>query len=168
MQWTLRLLICLTLSAVGLLSTSARSSAAPPEPQAVDLECVTDMFVQPLGRTVPANAEGQALVLIRVIFEPGGSIGPHTHPGTLVLTVESGKFGFTLADDGEMTAMRSGEPGEPVVEEIMPPNQEVELVAGDWFVELGMAHSARAIGDEPAVVIFSGLIADGQPLTTCL
>jgi quercetin dioxygenase-like cupin family protein len=159
------------LVAAGMLAASSASLAAPPAPQPVTLPCATDMRIQMLGSAEPAAAEGQTLVLVRAIFGPGGGIGPHTHPGTLVISVESGEFGFTLADDqmdGEMLVMRAGEAGTPVAGEPMAPGEEVVLSPGDWVVESGMVHSARAVGEEPAIVVFSGLAETGQPLTTCV
>lgn len=114
------------------------------------------------------GVEGQSLVLVRVIFEPGGGIGPHTHPGTLAQTVESGRFGFTLIEEGEMQLMRSGEAGTPAVDETIPVGEEVELGPGDSFVETGMVHTGRAIGDEPVVLLYAGLFTAGEPLTTCV
>jgi quercetin dioxygenase-like cupin family protein len=157
--------------AAGVLTASLPSLAAPPAPQPVTLPCATEMSIQMLGTAEPAAAQGQSLVLVRAIFAPGGGIGPHTHPGTLVISVESGAFGFTLADDqmdGEMMVMRAGEAGTPVAAEPMSPGQEVVLSPGDWVVETGMVHSARAVGDEPAIVVFSGLAEAGQPLTACV
>ena len=58
--------------------------------------------------------------------------------------------------------------GTPAAEEPITTGEEVELTVGDRFVETGMVHSARAIGDEPAVVTISGLIEAGQPLTQCV
>jgi quercetin dioxygenase-like cupin family protein len=159
------------LAAAIALATSPAAQAAPPAPQPVTLPCATDISIQVLGNAQPAAAEGQTLVLVRAMWAPGGGIGPHTHPGTLVISVESGQFGFTLAEDqmaGEMTVMRSGEPGTPAVPEPMTPGQEVVLEPGDWVVETGMVHSARAVGDEPVSVVFSGLATTGQPLTTCV
>jgi hypothetical protein len=52
--------------------------------------------------------------------------------------------------------------------EPMAPGEEVVLSPGDWVVESGMVHSARAVGDEAAIVVFSGLAEAGQPLTTCV
>ena len=64
-----------------------------------------------LGTTQPASAEGQTLVLVRAVFGVGGGIGPHTHPGTLIVAVEAGQFGLTLADDStmDMVVMRAGD-----------------------------------------------------------
>ena len=157
------------ITVVGL-STAPSRAAAPPEPQPVTLPCATNMSVQMLGNAQPAAAEGQSLVLVRAIFAPGGGIGPHTHPGTLVISVESGAFGFTPVGEGamEMTVMRSGEAGTPPAAEPMVMGQETVLHPGDWVVETGMVHSARTVGDEPVEVVFSGLVEAGQRLTTCL
>ncbi len=163
-----RLFVSVSLVSAVASAMMSMATAAPTEPQPVPLPCATNVFVQPLGRGLPAAAEGLALVLVRITIEPGGGIGPHTHPGTLVNSIESGTFAFTLIDHGDMSVMRSGEAGTPVAAEEIVPGQEVVLHPGDWFVETGMVHSARAIGDEPAVLTLSGLIADGQPLTTCV
>jgi hypothetical protein len=72
-----------------------------PEPQPVTIPCATSVTAQVLGSTSPAEATGQTLVLARIIFGPGGSIGAHTHPGTLVVSVDAGSFGFTLLDHGD-------------------------------------------------------------------
>lgn len=145
-----------------------RAVAAQPEPQPVTIPCATNVSAQLLGSAQPAEAAGQTLVLARIIFGPGGSIGPHTHPGTLVVSVESGSFGFTLIEHGEMPVMRATEAGTPAVAEPMIRDQEVELAPGDWFVETGMIHSARNLSDEPTSVLLTGLIEAGQPLTQCV
>src|SRR5829696_7854275 len=163
-----RFMSVVAVAVAALLAVSSRGAAAPPEPQPVTLPCATNVSAQSFGNAQPATAAGQALVLVRITFGHGGGIGPHTHPGTLVASVESGTLGFTLLDAGEMPIMRSGDAGTPAVEEAATTGQEVELSAGDWFVETGMIHSARTIGDEPAVVTISGLITAGQPLTQCV
>ena len=43
-----------------------------------------------------------------MIFGEGGSIGLHAHPGTLVMTVETGSFGFTYMGDGDGDAEPGG------------------------------------------------------------
>lgn len=150
------------------LSGGASGSAAPPEPQAFTLACATNDSSQLLGNALPATVDRQALVLARIIFGPDGGIGAHTHPGALVVSIESGTLGFTLLEDGMMSIMRSSEAGTPAAETMITTNQEIELTAGDWLVETGMIHSAHTIGDEPAVVLLSGLIEAGQPLTRCV
>ena len=151
------------------ISPALPAGAQPAEPQPVELPCAENVSAQVLGKGAPSAADGQSLVLVRIIFGPGGSIGAHTHPGTLVATVESGTLGFTLLDDhGEMSVTRAGSDGTPAAEEPLTVDQEVELEAGDGFVETGMVHTARSIGDEPASVLISGLITAGEPLTKCV
>jgi quercetin dioxygenase-like cupin family protein len=164
------LIVTLVLIAVVGVSTAPNGAAAPPEPQPVTLPCATTMRVQLLGTAQPAAATNQTLVLVRALFGPGGGIGPHTHPGTLVISVESGAFGFTPVGEGAMamTVMRAGDPGTPAAAEPMVMGQETVLHPGDWVVETGMVHSARTVGDEPVAVVFSGLVDAGQPLTTCV
>lgn len=152
-----------------LALTPAQVSLAQenPPPQPIDLPCATNAFAQVLGMT-PVNDGAQNLVLARVIFEQGGSIMAHTHPGTLVATVESGVFGFTHLGDGEMTVTRAATADGEAVTEPMPHGEEVVLNPGDGFVETGMIHTGSSIGDEPATVLLTGLIEAGQPLTICV
>jgi quercetin dioxygenase-like cupin family protein len=166
-QLALTVLVIVT----GLLTASASTSAAQLEPRPVTLECATDMRALTLGTAQPASAEGQSLVLVRAIFGVGGGIGPHTHPGTLIVAVESGQFGVTLAEDGpmSMSVMRAADtPGTPAAEELLTPGQEAVLDPGDYFIETGMVHSARTVGDAEAVVTFTGLVEAGQPVTSCV
>ncbi|MDQ3695904.1 MAG: hypothetical protein M3464_20125 [Chloroflexota bacterium] len=150
----------------GLIGRSV--AAAQPEPQPVTLPCATNISAQVLGNTLPATADGQALVLARIIFGPGGSIGAHTHPGTLVVSVEAGSLGITLLDQDETSVMRAMPAGTPAVAEPMTQDQEVELAPGDWIVETGMIlHGTRNLSEEPTSVLLTGLIEAGQPLTLC-
>ncbi len=163
-----RQLVAFSLAAVSSVLVSAAGSAAPPEYQPITIPCATNAFVQRLSAGAPVGVEGKSLVLVRVRFEPGGGIGPHTHPGTLAQTVESGQLGFTLLEEGEMMMARSGEAGTPAVEETVPVGEEVVLGPGDTFVETGMVHTGRAVGEEPVVLLYAGLFDEGEPLTTCV
>jgi quercetin dioxygenase-like cupin family protein len=154
----------------GVALSAGASALAQPAPQPVTLECATDMSIQVLGNAAPASAEGQSLVLVRAYFGVGGGIGAHTHPGTLIVAVESGSFGVTLEDEGmEMLVMRaSDDAATPAVPEPLVAGQETVLEPGDWFIETGMVHSARNAGDEEVVVTFTGLVEAGQPVTSCV
>jgi quercetin dioxygenase-like cupin family protein len=126
--------------------------------------CISGVEAQVLGATQPEQAAGYTLVTARLTFEPGGTIGAHTHPGTLVVTIESGTFGLTLLSEGEMHITRAGSD----TEEMAVQDEETVLEAGDGFVEMGMVHSARNLGDDELVVTVSGLVEEGQPLTQCV
>ncbi len=165
----LHLIVTLVLMTAVAASAGADTRAAQPEPQPVTLECATDMRVLVLGNAMPASASDQSLVLVRAFFGIGGGIGPHTHPGTLIVAVESGSFGVTLEDEGmEMMVMRVSDAGTPAVPEPLPAGEETVLEPGDWFIETGMVHSARTVGEEPVEVVFTGLVTAGQPVTTCV
>lgn len=129
--------------------------------------CVSDVKGEVLGST-PSEVEGYALVSARVTFAPGGTLGAHIHPGTLVATVVEGSLGFTLITDAQMDVYRAPAADGTRATDIALPGEEVSLDVGDGFVETGMVHSARNLSDGPTVVMISGLIEEGQPLTQCV
>lgn len=164
-----RRLIVICLALVSLLAALPLNSTAAqdnPPPVQVDLPCATNISVQVLGRT-PVHDGEQDLVLVRIHWGPGGSIEAHTHPGTLWVVVESGQFGLTLLEDGEMSVTRAATADTEATVEPIAQDEEVVLEAGDGFAEMGMVHSARNMGDETITTIFSGLVEPGQPLTSC-
>ncbi|HYH12485.1 MAG TPA: hypothetical protein VD789_09045 [Thermomicrobiales bacterium] len=163
----LRLTRILTLVALlGLVPLTPVAAQDVPQPKPIDLPCATDMSSQLLGAT-PVGDGSQTLISARVIFGPNGSLGAHTHPGTLVATIESGSLGFTLLEHGEMTVSRAAAAGTETTQEPLVMDEEVSLDPGDGFVEMGMIHSARNLAEEPTTVLLSGLIETGKPLTAC-
>lgn len=146
-------------------ATAALAQDNPPA-QPVELPCATNVSAQVLGRT-PVEGTDQNLLLVRIIFGVDGGIGPHTHPGTLVVTVETGSLGFTLMDGGEMPITRAATAETEASEEAALQGEEVALEPGDSFIEMGMVHTARNMSDEPTTVLLAGLIEKEQPLTIC-
>ena len=116
----------------------------------------------------PVNDGAQNVVLARIILGPGGSVGEHTHPGTVVFTVESGVLGFTHLGDMEMTVTRAATANAEAVVEPLPHGEEVALNPGDTYVESGMVHTASNLSDGDTTVLMSGLMEAGQPLTVCV
>jgi len=129
--------------------------------------CISDVKGEVLGST-PSDIEGYSLVSARVTFAPGGTLGAHIHPGTLVATVVEGSLGFTLITEGEMDVTRAAAADGSRATDVAMPGEEVALQVGDGFVETGMVHSARNLSDVPTVVMISGIIETGQPLTQCV
>lgn len=129
--------------------------------------CVSDVNGEVLGKT-PSEVEGYDLVSARVTFAPGGTLGAHIHPGTLVATVVEGSLGFTLITDAQMDIMRAPAADGSRATDVALPGEEVSLDVGDGFVETGMVHSARNLSDGQTVVLISGLIEEGKPLTQCV
>jgi quercetin dioxygenase-like cupin family protein len=153
-----RILLATVMLAIAVaLPASAQAGAA-------QASCISGVEAQVLGATQSEHAPGYTLVMARLTFEPGGTIGAHTHPGTLVITIESGTFGLTLLSDDHMQITRAGSDAE----EMAVQGEEAVLEAGDGFVEMGMVHSARNLGDDELVVTVTGLVENEQPLTQCV
>ena len=129
--------------------------------------CISDVKVEPLGSGPPATADGQEIKLLRVTFAPGGSIGLHTHPGALTLSIQSGELTYAM-HDGEVEVRRAAVDGTPVPTEHVAQGHEAVLETGDWLFEQGSMHTARNAGDVPAVVLIAGLMKAGEPSTQCV
>jgi quercetin dioxygenase-like cupin family protein len=112
-----------------------------------------------------ARAEGQTLFQARFTFQPGAEIFPHSHPGTVLLCVSSGDFGWTLVA-GVAHVLRgaaAGATGPP--EDLDTPGDDVILNPGDAiYYEDDVIHTARGAGDEPAIVLGTLLLTTGEPL----
>ncbi len=120
--------------------------------------------IKALGSFTPAEAAGYNVVLLRLTLEPKTTITDHSHPGGVVLLVESGTFAttFTL---GSATISRAPETGggEATTEEAIL-DEEVILEPGDSVAYGSDTHHVmRNVGDEPLVLIASALLAVEQP-----
>ena len=103
--------------------------------------------------------------MARFVFQPGAEIFPHSHPGTVVLAVQSGSFGWTLLE-GTAHVLRSAAAGNTgPVEDVTEPGTEVILEVGDAiYYEDDVTHTARSASDEPAVVFGTLVLTTGEPL----
>lgn len=110
-------------------------------------------------------APGQTVYVARFVFQPGGEIFPHGHPGTTVLGVASGSFGWTLVA-GTAHVVRGAASSTPgSVEDLTDPGAEVILEPGDAiFYEADVVHTARGAGDTEAVVLGTLVLQTGAPL----
>jgi len=85
---------------------------------------------------------GREVVQVRAEFEPGASVGKHTHPGE--------EFGYLL--EGTLELEVSGKPN-------------TTLKAGDtFFVPAGTVHAAKNVGKGPAAVLATYVVEKGKPL----
>lgn len=148
------------LSIGGVASLSATSQEAMPS-------CMIDVAAQPLAQAMPAEADGLALLAMRLTIGPDGGFEPHTHPGTVTVTMESGALDFTLLEDDEMVINRAATDGTPVPSDPVTPNEEITVNTGDWFVEAGSVHEAWNRSDEPAVLLVTALVDPNQPFVQC-
>jgi len=120
-----------------------------------------------LGRGEPSDAPGHELSLRRITIEPGGGIPAHTHPGALVIYLESGTWGYTALDAGTQLT-RAAVNGTPGPTEEMAVGEEITLNSGDWIYVEDPADDIRNAGDEPVVLWVAGLTRVGEPFTTIM
>lgn len=112
-----------------------------------------------------ARASGQTVYLARFVFQAGAEIFPHSHPGTTVLGVAEGSFGWTLMQ-GTAHVVRAAASGTPTgTEDLTEPNADVVLEPGDAiYYEDDVVHTARGAGDTAAVVLGTLVLTSGEPL----
>jgi hypothetical protein len=119
-----------------------------------------------LGSMEAPTAPGETLSLRRIVFEPGASLDPHTHPGVTIYWVESGTLGFTLlAGEASITRGEDGVTGAtPAAAEPIPVGTEISATAGDVLTfDATAAQAERTIGEEPVVVLLTNLGPTGGP-----
>ena len=117
-----------------------------------------------VGSGEPQTAPGQLLSLRRGVFEPGGIVPLHHHPGALVIYVEAGELTYTVSE-GEAIVTRVAETGTPAPGERIGPGDATLLRPGDAVYEEGVVHVTENLGDKPAVIWIAALTAVDEPLT---
>lgn len=121
--------------------------------------------IQMLGSGPTTIAPGYDLTLRYTVLAPGGRLPSHTHPGALVIYVQSGSFGYT-ALGGTVQLTRAAIAGTPSPPEVMPIGTEVILTAGDWVFVEESEDDIRNAGDDDVVLLVAGLNPAGVPFTT--
>ena len=146
--------LVVTLGLLTMPSVPAAQEGTPPgEAAPVTLET--------LGSAPATDAPGMLLVSLRLTLAPGAVVPAHFHPGQLVVTVESGTLAYTILGEGQ--SLRAGA-GTPTAAEVIAPDTEATFGPGEWFVyEAGTVHMDHNPGNEPAVVLITGLVAADQP-----
>jgi quercetin dioxygenase-like cupin family protein len=152
--------LALAARPLGAAAQEATPAAGPIKGNRLAPGVVAEVF----AAAPSARAPGQTVYVARFTFQPGAAIFPHRHPGTTVLGVASGSFGWTLlagtARVVRGAAAGAAEPAEDVVE----PGTEVILEAGDAiFYEEDVVHTARGAGAGPAVVHAAQVLTAGAP-----
>ncbi|MFN8590481.1 MAG: hypothetical protein U0031_03385 [Thermomicrobiales bacterium] len=147
-----------------MLAPGISAQDATPAPISV-MELAPGVTAEVFAGAPSDRAPGQTTYLARFVFQPGAEIFPHSHPGTTVLGVASGTFGWTLMK-GTAHVIRGAAAGATgPVEDITEPGTEVILQPGDAiYYEDDVVHTARGAGDEPAVVFGTLILTSGEPL----
>jgi quercetin dioxygenase-like cupin family protein len=131
-----------------------------------------------LGGGQPAAAPGLELTLRRIVHVPGARVPAHAHPGTLIIWVEAGSWGYTPLG-GSARITRAGvtapaaTPGsqpfggtEAATGEELPLGAEVILTAGDWLFVEDPEDDVRNAGDDDVVLLVAGLTRVGEAFTS--
>ena len=84
----------LVVLAVMLLSVGAVWSIGARAQDATPAAAPVGVTAEVLGSGQPSVAPGHELSLRRITIAPGGGIPAHTHPGALVIYLESGTWGY--------------------------------------------------------------------------
>jgi quercetin dioxygenase-like cupin family protein len=121
------------------------------------------LILESLGSAPSPDAPGMMLVLLRATLAPGAGLPAHVHPGQFIVAVESGTAAYSIvSEEGESGRGRFGT---PTASEVITPGPEVMLGPGEWIIEEpGIVHTARNAGEEPLVLLISGLVAADEPL----
>ena len=144
----------------GRLGARARQESTPlPGPVGVT--------AQLMGAGQPAATPGMELTLRRVTLAPGGGIPPHSHPGALLIVVESGTWGHT-ALGGTAQLTRAAVAGTPTPAEPVTIGTEVTLTAGDALFVEDPQDDFRNLGEDDVVLLVAGLTPVGEPFTTLM
>jgi quercetin dioxygenase-like cupin family protein len=155
------------VSALGFAPRIAAQEASPgasPAAAVTAMELAPGVTAEVFAGSPSDRAPGQTVYLARFVFQPEAAIFPHSHPGTTLLSVNSGTFGWTLLE-GTAHVIRHAGSGGTEVEDVTEPNTEVILNPGDAiYYEDDVVHTARGAGDEPAVVYGTLVLTSGEPL----
>ncbi len=148
----------------GASAPHLRAQEATPGPIAL-IELAPGVTAEVFAAAPSGRAPDQTVYLARFVFQPGAEIFPHGHPGTTILGVESGTFGWTLVE-GTAHVMRGAASGATgPAEDLTDPGTEVVLEPGDAIIyEDDVVHTARGAGDEETVILGTLVLTSGEPL----
>ena len=144
---------------LGLAARAAQESTPLPEPIGVVGEL--------LGAGQPTSAQGMELILRRTTIAPGGGIPPHSHPGSILIVVDAGTWGYKPLG-GSTRLTRAAVAGTPSPAEVVSDGTEVVLTAGDALFLEDPQDEIRNAGEEDVVLLIAGLTPVGVPFQTLL
>ena len=153
------------LMLAGALAPKLAAQEGTPAAPITVIELAPGVTAEVFAGAPSDRAPEQTVYLARFVFQPGAAIFPHSHPGTVVLGVAEGSFGWTLVE-GSAHVIRGAAAGATgPVEELTKPGTEVILEPGDAiFYEDDVVHAARGAGDEAALVFGTLVLSSGEPL----
>ena len=158
------LLVASGFALTGILAPRLAAQDATPAPAVTQVELTPGFIAEVFAGAPSARAAGQTVYLARFTIQPGSAIFPHGHPGTTVLSVDSGRLGWTLVA-GAAHVVRDAGTGGTSVEEVTAATTEVILDPGDTiYYEDDVIHTMRNAGDETTIVLGTLVLTTGAPL----
>jgi quercetin dioxygenase-like cupin family protein len=158
------LVLMVGFALAGIFAPRLSAQDATPTPAVTQIDLTPGFVAEVFSGAPSALAPGQTVYTVRFTIQPGSEIFPHGHPGTTVLSVDSGSFGWTLLQ-GTAHVVRGAGTGGTAVEDIAEPNTEVILEPGDTiYYEDDVIHTARNAGDETTIVMGTLILKAGEPL----
>lgn len=89
----------ITVTLLALNAGGARAQETTPVADPIKMvELAPGIAAEVFAAVSSARAPGQTVYLSRLTFQPGAEIFPHSHPGTSVIGVVSGSFGWKLLE----------------------------------------------------------------------
>lgn len=152
----------LTLSArvFGVTAQEATPPTGPIKGNQLAPGVVAEVFVA----APSARAPEQTVYVARFTFQPGAEIFAHSHPGTTILGVASGTFGWVLLVGTAHVVRGAASGAADPAEDITEVGTEVILEPGDAiYYEDDVVHTASGAGDTPAVVHATQVLTAGEP-----
>ena len=151
------------VAALGLGGRFGRAAAQDATPLTETVGVIGDV----LGVGQPTPTPGMELVLRRTTIAPGGGIPPHSHPGSILIVVDSGTWGYTpLGGSTQLT--RAAVDGTPTPAEAVTIGTEVVLTAGDALFVEDPQDEIRNAGEDDVVLLIAGLTPVGVDFQTML
>lgn len=112
------------------------------------------------------GAPDRALVLSRVVVDPGAKIALHHHLGTQVARIASGTLTYTVRK-GSAVVWKGDSDREPSPVVTLLPRQTARIRAGQWLAEQPSdIHEASNRGNTPVVIYIATLLKSGAPPST--
>jgi hypothetical protein len=151
---------------VGVFAPTTRAQdATPPTGPISVIELAPGVTAEVLAAAPSAAAPDKTVYIAYFTFNAGAEIFPHSHPGTTVLGVRSGTFGWTLVAGVAHVIRGAGSGATGPIEDITVPGTDVILEPGDEiYYESDVIHTARGAGDTPAIVLGTLILDTGAPL----
>ena len=143
--------VCLALTGIDWHTATAPAQDADP---------LAGVAIEMIGSVEPEANDGHALVMLRLTLDPGVEVAEHGHPGAVVLFAVSGEFETTFTTgNGQVTRG-----GNPATNEAVELDTDLVLGAGDSVsYDHDAHHVMRNSGDEPLVLMATGILAADQP-----